>query len=54
MDKPETNKVEAPLTPINEGTTDKKMADIKLALAFAIVWGIGIATGYYLTMSGFL
>ena len=31
----------------------KKMADIKLAVAFGIVFGIGLISGWYLTASGF-
>lgn len=33
---------------------EKTMADIKLAISFGIVFGIGIVSGWYLTASGFL
>jgi hypothetical protein len=43
-------------TPINETVItpeEKRMADIKLAISFAIVFGIGLISGWYLTASGF-
>jgi len=42
--------------PINESIGsmfDAKMADIKMAIAFGIVFGIGIASGWYLTVTNF-
>lgn len=42
--------------PINESIGnmfDAKMADIKMAIAFGIVFGIGIASGWYLTVTHF-
>jgi hypothetical protein len=50
------NKPTEKLKPINESVGTKleaRSADIKLAISYAIVLGIGIASGWYLTVSGF-